>query len=360
MKYIVYKTTNLVNNYIYIGVHHTNDDLKFDFYLGNGIDIRKPSSYEKAKTKFQQAVKEFGPSNFRRETLAVFDDIYEAYDLEEKLVNEEFLSRHDVYNMLLGGRINRGEGIKVFQYDLNGNFIKEYKSFEEAAKFIKSDASFIRRATLYKYKVHDLYYFNTDKLNKLDLSLYNHCINKVTTYRYLKNGDYDCEFESYNEAGKQSDTSASNVMKSCKLGYLVKNLYYFSTVKNVSFDKARTTQILTRPVYQYDSNGKFIKEYSAQYLAEKENLGSNITKAIKLKQPCYNNFIWGLEKLENYNHPPKAKNTKRKVGLFDENGNIVKSWDSARQCAKEVGSGVQGCVQGKCKKFKGNIYKYID
>ena len=36
-KYIVYETTNLVNNKIYIGVHKTTDPDKFDGYLGNGI-----------------------------------------------------------------------------------------------------------------------------------------------------------------------------------------------------------------------------------------------------------------------------------------------------------------------------------
>ena len=360
MKYIVYKTTNLVNNYIYIGVHHTNDNLKFDFYLGDEIDIRKSSSYEKAKTKFQQAVKEFGPSNFRRETLAVFDTAEEAYDLEGQLVNEEFLARPDVYNMLLGGRINRGSGIKVFQYDLNGYFLKEYPSFEEAARIINADPSFIRRAVLYKYKVQEKFFFNTDKVDKLDLSLYQHTIHKVRVYRYLKSGKFDNEFESYNEAGRQSNISASTVMKCCKLGTLTKDSYYFSTIKEESFDKARTIQILTRPVYKYNSNGEFVAEYSAQFEAEADNEGCNITKAIKLKTPDINGNIWGLEKLDNYNKPAKPKNSKRKVGLFDSEGNIIKTWDSARQCAKEVGSGVQGCVQGKYKKFKGNIYKYID
>ena len=68
MKYIVYKTTNLINNYIYIGVHKTQDPNIFDSYIGCGVYINKPYTYEKAKTKFQQAVKEFGTSNFRRET----------------------------------------------------------------------------------------------------------------------------------------------------------------------------------------------------------------------------------------------------------------------------------------------------
>ena len=35
-KYIVYKTTNKINNYIYIGVHRTKDDID-DGYIGCGL-----------------------------------------------------------------------------------------------------------------------------------------------------------------------------------------------------------------------------------------------------------------------------------------------------------------------------------
>lgn len=36
MKYIVYKTTNLINNKIYVGVHRTNPDIN-DGYIGCGV-----------------------------------------------------------------------------------------------------------------------------------------------------------------------------------------------------------------------------------------------------------------------------------------------------------------------------------
>ena len=91
-KYIVYMTINNINNYIYVGVHKTLTPYEFDGYLGNGIYINRPNTYEKSKTKFQQAVKEFGPKSFRRKLINVFDNEEEAYLLEKDIVNPEFLS----------------------------------------------------------------------------------------------------------------------------------------------------------------------------------------------------------------------------------------------------------------------------
>ena len=55
--WIVYQTTNLVNNKIYIGVHKTKNPFEFDGYLGNGIYINQSATYIYAKTKMEAAVK---------------------------------------------------------------------------------------------------------------------------------------------------------------------------------------------------------------------------------------------------------------------------------------------------------------
>ena len=358
MKYIVYKTTNVINSYIYIGVHKTENPNIFDYYIGNGVNIRIPSTYEKAKTKFQQAVKEFGVKNFKREILAIFDTPEEAYELEEILVNENFLERHDVYNMILGGKINTIDGITVFQYNSNGDFIKSFDSYESAAKQLLVQPSSIRRAVLYKYRVKNTY-FTTDKVDKLDLSLYTNNNKKVVVYRYLLDGSYDNMYESYNSAARDSNSSPSNIRSATILGYCVKNLYYFSFIKSEKYDKARSIQIKTREVHKYDKNGNYIQSYTTQIEAEKDNPFSNITKSIKFKSVDENGFMWSLEKLNNYNIP-EPKHKIKKVAMYDDQGNIIKTWESARKCAEEVGSSVQNVLNGKYLKHKGNIYKYID
>lgn len=84
----VYKTTNLINKKIYVGVHST-DELE-DGYLGSGKYLAK-------------AIKKYGIYNFEREIIKYFDTVEEAYLFENEFVNEEFVNRLDTYNLTTGG-----------------------------------------------------------------------------------------------------------------------------------------------------------------------------------------------------------------------------------------------------------------
>jgi len=95
--FIVYRTTNIINNKIYIGVHNNGDNEEFDGYLGSGLMISK-------------AIKKYGKENFIRETLGKFTTIEEAFECEEKIVTEEFVLRNDTYNLSSGGKGNSGLG----------------------------------------------------------------------------------------------------------------------------------------------------------------------------------------------------------------------------------------------------------
>ena len=140
MKYIVYQTVNKINNKIYIGVHKTETPEEFDGYLGNGIYIYRPSSYMHPKTYFQYAVKKYGIKNFIRTTLKIFDTEEEAYNMEAEIVTQEFLERDDTYNLVLGGRSTEQFMVKVYMYDLEGNFEMEFESVFAAAKHLNPDA----------------------------------------------------------------------------------------------------------------------------------------------------------------------------------------------------------------------------
>lgn len=88
MKHIVYETTCLVNNKIYIGKHSTEN--LDDGYLGSGVVLSK-------------AIKKHGKEKFKRENLFVFDNEEEAMSKEAELVTLEFVLRDDTYNVAVGG-----------------------------------------------------------------------------------------------------------------------------------------------------------------------------------------------------------------------------------------------------------------
>lgn len=138
-KYIVYVTVNLCNGKLYFGVHHTNPEV-FDGYIGNGVSRHR--GIPKDNTAFQRAVRKYGYENFRRTTIAVFPDTEEgkkaAYKLEEEIVNPTLLKSKNVYNIRVGGISNaKSENVdqkkRVYQFALNGNYMRSYKSAREAA-----------------------------------------------------------------------------------------------------------------------------------------------------------------------------------------------------------------------------------
>lgn len=89
MYYIIYKTTNTINNNIYSGKHKT-ENLE-DGYVGSGLSLRA-------------AIKKHGIENFKKEILHIFDTEEEMNAKEAELVSEEFVARRDTYNIAVGGQ----------------------------------------------------------------------------------------------------------------------------------------------------------------------------------------------------------------------------------------------------------------
>jgi hypothetical protein len=86
--HILYKTTNLINNKFYIGIHSSN--VLIDNYLGSGKDLIKD-------------IKKDGKENFKRENLYIYETREEVLEKEKQVVDYDFLKRFDTYNKALGG-----------------------------------------------------------------------------------------------------------------------------------------------------------------------------------------------------------------------------------------------------------------
>jgi hypothetical protein len=90
--YIIYKTTNKINNKIYIGQHTTNNIN--DGYIGSGRLLLEEVAIH-------------GKDNFTTEVIHEYDNFEEMNLKEAEIVNEEFVNNPLTYNLICGGSSNR-------------------------------------------------------------------------------------------------------------------------------------------------------------------------------------------------------------------------------------------------------------
>jgi hypothetical protein len=147
----LYKTTNLINGKIYLGIHSTNN--LNDGYIGNGIYSPKKALRDfkrKEKTApFVNAVVKYGYDNFKREIINFFNSREELIKAEEEFVNEEWIKSENNYNVAKGG-INKKTseigGKFIYQYSLEGLYIRSFKNIEEIRIYFNTSSNL---ATLY-------------------------------------------------------------------------------------------------------------------------------------------------------------------------------------------------------------------
>lgn len=121
-------------------------------------------------------------------------------------------------------------------------------------------------------------------------------------------------------------------------------------------------------VYCYNLNGEFLTEYESLSEAERQTgiSNSNISRAIKTKGRT-KGYIWSYEKLP---YLPKYKRktnnktsgSRKSVGQFSKNGELIKIYDSITLAEKETdicNSSISAVCRNKRKTAGGYIWKYL-
>lgn len=355
MKYIVYITTNIINNKVYVGVHKTENPLIFDNYLGNAVFSNQPSSYNRRETPFQCAVAKYGPKNFKRTVLKVFDNEQDALDLERWIVCPEFINRKDTYNITLGGGKPPINSIEIYQYTTDGKLIKTWKSVAEVIKFYNINKDRLRMVIDEKRSMFNSYW--TDEFQEELFNLYEYRPSARGCIRvYTVDGTFKGIYNSGKEACLAQNISLSDLSNHTRRKTPLDGYYYLKEGEKI--EDFLSGKILQNPkIYLYDNNGDFIKEFKNISLVKKEFKynKNDIIRAIK-NNANYKNHYWSYDKYNNIlkEDPTIIINIPRKVYQYTLEGDFVREWNSITECRKEFPSVLQVCLGNRnhCKKFK--------
>ena len=260
LKYIFYITVNSINGKFYFGVHRTNPQV-FDGYIGCGIARQSQATLDIA---FHRAVKKYGYDNFKRTTIKVFDTKEEAYEFEKLIVTPTLLKSKQCYNTTIGG-IGGGNEIQkktVYQFDLNGNFIRSYKSARDAAMTVSPDNQDTIRASIkncclgISYSSCGFFWsYYKEFIKKEDYqNNINRRKNKIAQYtlsgKFLRY--YDNIIEARNATGLRN--LYSSIRGECSIGGFQWR-YYTGDDSDIPPFESTVTMYRTKPIICTDSNG---------------------------------------------------------------------------------------------------------
>lgn len=336
MKYIVYQTTNLKkkieNTYcFYVGVHKTENPDVFDGYLGCGVWATQPSTYNKPKTPFQYAVRQYGVNAFCRKTLYVFDTQEEAYEKEAEIVNKNFLKLPYTYNRSIGGRLEE-RNIPLYQFDLQGNLVKKWINSQEAGTYYKCSINKFQSPKVNKCLFMG-YYWSTSQ--QIDITEYSSKPITKSTYLYSKEGELIKVFESQASCAEYIHYDKGELSRAIKNKTLIKKQYYASLIKDDTFDVRSVNNYLDCDYYVYNVEGVLLGVYH----------GKDVMNVIHLKKwdyihnifahnnNWYQDFYLALQPIDKV--PIKRRRNGICINVYDENMVLIDQLKSIKETIKK-------------------------
>lgn len=292
-KYIVYITINLCNGKFYIGVHKTNPET-FDGYIGLGIYRQNQANQN---YPFHRAVRKYGYENFKRTIIQIFPNTEEgmqaAYNLEAALVNKTLLKSKSVYNIQVGGYGGTGYTKKeVYQFALNGNFIKKWNSVKEASMTL--NISHIDTVCRGERDSAGGFFWSYEK--KFNYIPYN---NSRRISQYTPSGKYirswDSEKEAQQELGLVNIHTAIKMKRLCG-GYQWRDYTDETTDIEPFYDKRKLSKVFKSPIEQYDKDNNLIKVWNTVDDLELAGFKKDyVRNVIKGRQNTYKGYIFKLQ-----------------------------------------------------------------
>ena len=197
---------------------------------------------------------------------------------------------------------------KVYQYNLDGDFIKEFKSMSEIKKKYKTrslsnhlNKNSPKRIGEFRYS-----YEKKDNIGKYRNYTLISIKNQKPVIQYDLNGKFIKLFDTIREAQKELNIKGG--IGSCCLkrpkyytagGFMWR--YYNGSLKDLSKDDIMVIpkSYNERLVNQYNLNGKFIKSFNSIREAQKETYIKTIYDCVSGKQATAGGFVWKYKETTN-------------------------------------------------------------
>ena len=332
----VYKITNNVNGKIYIGQTRVTEPQRWQQHIWHAYNDSDNDSLLLCR-----AIKKYGKENFTRTILEECDNQF-LNEREKYWINYFDSTNHDIgYNVAEGGKghlkysneeivkaytdfgsitkaskaigmsreqmsirlqamgIQTTREIPVCQYDLQGNFIKEYSTMADAAKETNTPIYHIREQGVYN-KFLWLYKNNTqtpkERLNQLSNLVHN----LLDIQQYNEFGELVAEFSNAAEASRKTGINISSI-KAASDGKQVSagGFLWVRVYGGLSLEETLNKYLLSSScckIEEIDINGQVINTFDSCNKAEKfYGYGGNSIKPVcdgKRKTARGKTFRW--------------------------------------------------------------------
>ena len=324
---------------------------------------------------FYNAIQKYGWDNFKHEILFTNLSEQEAKKKEIELINEYKANDHiHGYNCTLGGNGVLGlkwsdESIQaridtiskpIYQYSLNGDFIKKWKS----AKTISDELGYAappihaccigKRKQAYGYIWREFYEESVEP-QKIG-------IETIPVYQYSLNGDFIKEWESASHIENELGYKETNIRTCCKgkqhmaYGYI----WRYEKYKNIFPENINQYN-------QYDLNGNYIQtfysiEEASKALGHKHLAISQVCNGLRKLAGGYQWRSYKKDKIEPYMEQERIPVNRKIICQYDMKGNFIQEFSSIKLAEKYLGlkssGGITMCATGKRKSAYGYIWKY--
>lgn len=203
----IYKITNKTNNKCYIG-QSVDIEQRWSKHLSTFRGNATPDY------KIYRAFAKYGINNF---TFEVIEECEEAL-LDEREIYwiNYYNSFNQGYNMSLGGKACNGTNDKlVYQYDINGKLLNEYKSAHEAARSLGIQFTNICKVCRGERKTAGGFGWSYEK-KTIEEPIQTTVKHNTAVLQYDKSGNFIAEYKSARNAWKQTGISDTTIGLVCK------------------------------------------------------------------------------------------------------------------------------------------------